>query len=70
LVAIRCFCLLPKKETKKVRKKGRKKESDDSTSAIAAAAAAAGIALDWIGLDWNWFLCFVFCCNTYNIISC
>jgi hypothetical protein len=64
LVAIRCFCLLPKKETKT----DRKKESDDSTSAIAAAAAAAaaGIDLDWFGLE----LVFVFCCNTYNIISC
>jgi len=47
--------------------KERKKESDDSTSAI---AAAGGIDLDWIGLDWNWVLCFVFCCNTYKIISC
>jgi hypothetical protein len=52
---------MPKKETKK--------QSDDGTSAIAA-AAAGGIDLDWIGLDWNWDLCFVFCCNTYKIISC
>ncbi len=57
--------LLTAKKGNKEREQERQKESDDSTSAIAA-ASAAGIDLGWIGLE----VVFVFCCNTYKIISC